>query len=66
MRFNDNFLNLIKDNCLYDRGSTDDSYAIFSYISAIKYNENLNGNHGKISIIIEGAKLFTWFNDFNK
>ena len=50
------FIPIIKDNFLYGRGSADDGYAIFSYISAIKCIENLNGNHGKISIIIEGAE----------
>ena len=50
------FIPIIKDNYLYGRGAADDGYAIFSYISAIKAIENLNGNHGKISIIIEGAE----------
>ena len=30
------FIPIIKDNYLYGRGSADDDYAIFSYISAIK------------------------------
>ena len=50
------FVPIIRNNYLYGRGSSDDGYAIFSYFSAIKAIEKLNGNHGKISIIIEGAE----------
>lgn len=47
---------VIRDGKLYGRGSSDDGYALFSAISAIKTLKSQGGSHPKLAIIIESGE----------
>jgi acetylornithine deacetylase/succinyl-diaminopimelate desuccinylase-like protein len=47
---------VIKDGRLYGRGSSDDGYALFTAITAIKACQQLGKSHPKVVITIEGSE----------
>ena len=50
------WLPVIESGKLYGRGSADDGYALFSYITAIKLLQEQNKPHASCAIIIEGCE----------
>lgn len=47
---------ILKDGLLYGRGSSDDGYALFAIIEAIKLIQIQKGKHGRIVITIESGE----------
>jgi acetylornithine deacetylase/succinyl-diaminopimelate desuccinylase-like protein len=47
---------VIKDGRLYGRGSSDDGYALFTAITAIKACQDLGKTHPKVIVTIEGSE----------
>ncbi len=47
---------VIKDGIMYGRGSSDDGYAFFTSVLAIKACQELNLKHPKCVITIEGSE----------
>ncbi len=46
----------IKDGYLYGRGASDDGYATFAIVEAIKTVQQNGGRHGKIVVTVEGGE----------